>query len=166
MISESVPVSMFLYLSYLPDFLWWGKAIGKCKTNKLFPPQFAPYSWCFIKAIETLTKTCSIRRTADICPPFSGFVRLSSLLFLDSVVINFFFSGSKSKGRSVGWKGFDLLTWTQIAPWWKGGEQRWTESSLPGFVDISSSILIRYFKNPERFWIYSFLPTGYLNIKN
>jgi len=28
----------------------------KCKPNKPFPPQLAFWSWCFVAAVETLTK--------------------------------------------------------------------------------------------------------------
>jgi hypothetical protein len=45
-----------LHQLLLPDLLkfqswlpWWWTAVGKCKLNKLFPPQPASWSWCLCR---------------------------------------------------------------------------------------------------------------------
>jgi hypothetical protein len=50
MASASAPAFKFLpYVSSCPDFLWWWKAMWKCKLNKPFPLQLASWSWCFVQ---------------------------------------------------------------------------------------------------------------------
>ena len=42
-----------------------------CKLNKLFPPQVALWSWCFIVAVETLREHCSEIKTLQSKSPSS-----------------------------------------------------------------------------------------------
>jgi hypothetical protein len=57
--SASAPALRFLpCVSSCPDFLqWWWTAMWKCKPNKPIPPQLALWSWSFLAATETPTKT-------------------------------------------------------------------------------------------------------------
>lgn len=54
--SKQCPSMASRFLLFHLDFLQWWTTVWKCKPNKL-SSQLAFWSWCFIAAIETRTKT-------------------------------------------------------------------------------------------------------------